>query len=294
MILWCKLIHFPGRSLFDLGGLLMDLQDLLGHKVDVVTERGLRERIRERVLREAKSLWGIYLISSYTWYDRQHYCRRMLLIMINTLLRHRNLSRLTKWCPCIQVSIILRKSARTNLKSDTMSNFEDLWGVPTINVDAIRTSSLLGGHLEPRRRCTMKQFTTIEKLDTAILYLLELASRLSVLLLAFGLRFLHTFGESNIAELRIHFQKSLFERMDVSNAFYWWACITKFGEERHLKGQKHPATKESRTPGYEAKLMHVLALDHTVFFVNDAKNRWAMMTRHWSRAETCRNNCTLK
>ena len=43
----------PGRSLFDLGGLLMDLQDLLGRKVDVVTERGLRERIREHVLREA-------------------------------------------------------------------------------------------------------------------------------------------------------------------------------------------------------------------------------------------------
>jgi predicted nucleotidyltransferase len=43
----------PGRSLFDLGGLFMDLQELLGHKVDVVTERGLRERIRERVLREA-------------------------------------------------------------------------------------------------------------------------------------------------------------------------------------------------------------------------------------------------
>jgi len=43
----------PGRSLFDLGGLLMDLQDLLGHRVDVVTERGLRERIRERVLKEA-------------------------------------------------------------------------------------------------------------------------------------------------------------------------------------------------------------------------------------------------
>jgi uncharacterized protein len=43
----------PGRSLFDLGGLLMDLQNLLGHEVDVVTERGLRERIRERVLKEA-------------------------------------------------------------------------------------------------------------------------------------------------------------------------------------------------------------------------------------------------
>ena len=43
----------PGRSLFDLGGLLMDLQDLLGRRVDVVTERGLRPRIREQVLREA-------------------------------------------------------------------------------------------------------------------------------------------------------------------------------------------------------------------------------------------------
>ena len=43
----------PGRSLFDLGGLLMDLQDLLGHHVDVVTERGLRERIRDRILKEA-------------------------------------------------------------------------------------------------------------------------------------------------------------------------------------------------------------------------------------------------
>ena len=36
----------PGRSLFDLGGLLMDLQHLLSCKVDVVTEKGLRPRIR--------------------------------------------------------------------------------------------------------------------------------------------------------------------------------------------------------------------------------------------------------
>ena len=42
-----------GRSLFDLGGLLMDLQDLLGVEVDVVTENGLRSRIREQVLSEA-------------------------------------------------------------------------------------------------------------------------------------------------------------------------------------------------------------------------------------------------
>lgn len=46
----------PGRSLFDLGGLLMDLRALLGQPVDVVTERGLRQRIREQVLREAISL----------------------------------------------------------------------------------------------------------------------------------------------------------------------------------------------------------------------------------------------
>ncbi|MEQ8961200.1 MAG: nucleotidyltransferase family protein [Coleofasciculus sp. C2-GNP5-27] len=46
----------PGRSLFDLGGLLMDLQELLGCPVDVVTEKGLRKRIRERVLSEAISL----------------------------------------------------------------------------------------------------------------------------------------------------------------------------------------------------------------------------------------------
>jgi hypothetical protein len=41
-----------GRSLFDLGGLLIDLQKLLGCSVDVVTEKGLRERMRERMLRE--------------------------------------------------------------------------------------------------------------------------------------------------------------------------------------------------------------------------------------------------
>jgi len=46
----------PGRSLLDLGGLLLDLEKLLGCKVDVVTEKGLRERIRERVLNEAISL----------------------------------------------------------------------------------------------------------------------------------------------------------------------------------------------------------------------------------------------
>ena len=43
----------PGRSLLDLAGLLVDLEDLLGHPVDVVTEPGLKARIRQRVLAEA-------------------------------------------------------------------------------------------------------------------------------------------------------------------------------------------------------------------------------------------------
>ena len=45
-----------GRSLFDLGGLLMDLQTLLGLPVDVVTEKGLKSRIRNRVMDEAVPL----------------------------------------------------------------------------------------------------------------------------------------------------------------------------------------------------------------------------------------------
>jgi len=45
-----------GRTLFDLGGLLMDLQELLHCKVDVVTAAGLRKRIKEEVLRQAVTL----------------------------------------------------------------------------------------------------------------------------------------------------------------------------------------------------------------------------------------------
>ena len=46
----------PGRSLLDMGGLLMDLRDALGREVDVVTERGLKARIRDRILKEASPL----------------------------------------------------------------------------------------------------------------------------------------------------------------------------------------------------------------------------------------------
>jgi len=45
-----------GRSLFDLGGLLMDLQQLFDCKVDVVTENGLHWYIKERILSEAKPI----------------------------------------------------------------------------------------------------------------------------------------------------------------------------------------------------------------------------------------------
>ena len=46
----------PGRTLFDLSGLLLDLETLLHVSVDVVTEGGLRPKVRERVLSEALPL----------------------------------------------------------------------------------------------------------------------------------------------------------------------------------------------------------------------------------------------
>ena len=51
------LVEFEsGRSLLDHAGLWLELQDLLGCKVDVVSERGIKPRIRDRVLREAVPL----------------------------------------------------------------------------------------------------------------------------------------------------------------------------------------------------------------------------------------------
>lgn len=44
------------RSLMDLGGLLMDLQSLLGRRVDVVTEKGLHWYIRDKILKEARPI----------------------------------------------------------------------------------------------------------------------------------------------------------------------------------------------------------------------------------------------
>lgn len=43
----------PVTSSWFPAGLVLDLEDLLGRRVDVVTERGLNPLIRDRVLREA-------------------------------------------------------------------------------------------------------------------------------------------------------------------------------------------------------------------------------------------------
>ncbi len=51
------LVEFEsGRTLLDHAALMQDLEALLGCKVDVASERGLRERIRARVLAEAVPL----------------------------------------------------------------------------------------------------------------------------------------------------------------------------------------------------------------------------------------------
>ncbi len=48
------LVEFePDRSLLDHAALWLELQELLGCKVDVVSEDGVKARIRDRVLREA-------------------------------------------------------------------------------------------------------------------------------------------------------------------------------------------------------------------------------------------------
>lgn len=46
----------PGRSLLDLTGLQLDLEELLGRDVDVVTEKGLSPYLRDRILAEATPL----------------------------------------------------------------------------------------------------------------------------------------------------------------------------------------------------------------------------------------------
>lgn len=46
----------PRRTLLDRIGLMQDLEDLLGHRVDVVTEKALHAYIRSEVLKQAVAL----------------------------------------------------------------------------------------------------------------------------------------------------------------------------------------------------------------------------------------------
>lgn len=46
----------PGRSLLDLIAIKQDLQDLLGRRVDVVTERSLSPYFRDSICREAVAI----------------------------------------------------------------------------------------------------------------------------------------------------------------------------------------------------------------------------------------------
>jgi predicted nucleotidyltransferase len=51
------LVEFePSRSLLDHAALVLDLEELLGRKVDVVTEKGLYWLLRRRILKEARPL----------------------------------------------------------------------------------------------------------------------------------------------------------------------------------------------------------------------------------------------
>ena len=51
------LVEFEvGRSLLDHAALWLELQELLERKVDIVSDRGIKPRIRDRVLREAVPL----------------------------------------------------------------------------------------------------------------------------------------------------------------------------------------------------------------------------------------------
>jgi hypothetical protein len=111
----------------------------------------------------------------------------MFRVVVNLLLRNSHFRGLAQWRTRVQVAVVLGKGAGTDFQANAMPGFEDQRGVPAIDVDAIATTAVLGSHLATRRSCKMKQFPSIEKLDSGILYILELASSLSVLLPAFGL-----------------------------------------------------------------------------------------------------------
>ncbi len=52
----CSSVHCPMPACWTLGGMLVDVQELLGRRVDVVSDRALHPELRERILDEAQAL----------------------------------------------------------------------------------------------------------------------------------------------------------------------------------------------------------------------------------------------
>ncbi len=46
----------PGASLLDQAGLMSELGDVLGTKVDIISDRAINHHIRDKILKEARSL----------------------------------------------------------------------------------------------------------------------------------------------------------------------------------------------------------------------------------------------
>lgn len=63
--------------------------------------------------------------------------------MVNPLLRHRHLRRLTQRRSHVQVAIIFGEGAGSDLQADAMTGFEDLGRVPAVDVDAIASAPKL-------------------------------------------------------------------------------------------------------------------------------------------------------
>ena len=56
------LVQFePGRTLLDHAALWLELEEVLGCKVDVISEKGLKPRVKERVLKEAIPLFPNFI-----------------------------------------------------------------------------------------------------------------------------------------------------------------------------------------------------------------------------------------
>ena len=54
----------PSRTLFDLSGFRLDVQEALRQKVDVVTESGLNPALAARIMKDANTLPGLLSIGN--------------------------------------------------------------------------------------------------------------------------------------------------------------------------------------------------------------------------------------